>query len=281
MTSFTGFPRYLLFAVPFLSLVASMHASAGMDSEPAPAVKFERTRAALDGDPSAIAWIESRSADNDFDAYLLGAVQQHNGNPDAASDAFERAVEHGHPYAPVALALLHTEAGKHGHGLAWSQAALLAEYTPEEIEDGKANHTFLLWLFLENLEHIDTADNEEVDALADRIIEQWTPRIRENLEAAREGYANAKHEDDGWSPGERNPPRYPATLANRRIPGWTLNYILFNRDGDCEDVITLTASHTAFGKRARKAIEQWTFEPPENAQEGLLSTQVIEFSPGE
>jgi TonB family protein len=58
------------------------------------------------------------------------------------------------------------------------------------------------------------------------------------------------------------PPQYPTRALDRNIEGWVDLEFVVTRDGSTRDVTVTAASHDAhFRNEARRAVEQWRFEP--------------------
>lgn len=277
-----GFTVSMRFSIPsswifliVLVLSAPLLAADTTGDKLTPEETFAMTRKALSGDGSAISWFKSRSEESSWHAYIVAAAYDRKGEISTAEKYYKRAISLGDSDAVLALAYMFTDAVMLNKGYAWSQIALLGNYDKAEIQEGKANATFEMWLLQKNLNAIDETDingsnYSNAQELTQKIASEWLQPVREAVENRSQGYK--------WPPIQQNQPTYPSELAQRRISGWTFSSLLVGKGGKIKDVIVVSSSHEKFSRSAEAALRQWEFRPPENVGKEWTARQVIYFN---
>jgi TonB family protein len=74
------------------------------------------------------------------------------------------------------------------------------------------------------------------------------------------------------------PPRFPLSLrGTEHSAGHAIVALTVDRDGRVDDVVTLEASHPAFGSAAEAAVRSWEFEPAEASTRPPRDVRQFEF----
>lgn len=237
--------------------------------------RFEFYRAVMDGNVAAIRRLKEHCGENSFRHWLLGAAQVRHYQLNEAAQSFRMSLQLGEIRALLALAETHFKARNWIEAYAWAQIWVLEHFSPEQIAGGEAEGDPGLYLLRELLNRLGNRELQRAESLTEQYIRDWLPQLPEpeTYCAINDG------ECSGWQPVHREPPNYPRRMLNRQYQAWVQSIILIGPDGRVDDVEVLFASRDGFEGPTRRALERWTFAPPEDhdGQSGALMTQIIDY----
>lgn len=228
------------------------------------------------GDMSQMPYFEA-CAETEYECGMIaGTVLRERKRVEDAEAFYRKALDTGYEDAATSIANMHTQAGNHVEGFAWSRLAYALDDPQQALGNDELRRLWSFRLLATNYQAMSEQRRREAEARALEVLDEWIPELHDKIQKNQE--EQEKHDDAPFEIRKRVNPRYPRDLAINRVPGFALVYGQVDVDGKLVDTIAMDYSHRRFEKESLKAFSKWQFEvtDPDRAK-SLSVIQRIDF----